>query len=123
MAERWYLTERNLVKLYASSYTLPKGATISIGRKGDKVKTFFEEIKVLGSELADKVKALIHEGNVRRIIIKNEQGHTFVEIPVTVAAVGAVFAPVLAAVGTLAAMAAKFTIVVEKAHEDEPPAT
>jgi hypothetical protein len=88
----------------------------------EKVKTFFEEIKVLGNELVDKVKALIHEGNVRRIIIKDEQGHTFVEIPVGVAAVGAVFAPVLAAVGALAAMAAKFTIVVEKAHEGEPPA-
>ena len=49
-------------------------------------KTFFEEIKVLGYELADKVKALIHEGNVRRIIIKDEHGHTFVEIPVAVAA-------------------------------------
>jgi hypothetical protein len=90
--------------------------------ENDKVKTFFEEIKVLGHELADKVKALIHEGNVRRIIIKNEQGYTFVEIPVTVAAVGAVFAPVLAAVGALAAMAAKFTIVVEKAKEPEAPA-
>jgi hypothetical protein len=89
----------------------------------DKVKTFFEEVKVLGNELADKVKTLIHEGNVRRIIIKNEQGHTFVEIPVSVAAVGAVFAPVLAAVGTLAAMAAKFTIVVEKAREEETPAS
>lgn len=88
----------------------------------EKVKTFVEEIKVLGHELADKVKVLIHEGNVRRIIIKNEQGHTFVEIPVSVAAVGAVFAPVLAAVGALAAMAAKFTIVVEKAREEEPPA-
>jgi len=88
----------------------------------EKVKTLVEEIKVLGNELADKVKALIHEGNVRRIIIKNEQGHTFVEIPVSVAAVGAVFAPVLAAVGALAAMAAKFTIVVEKAREEEPPA-
>ena len=87
----------------------------------EKMKTFFEEIKVLSNELVDKVKALIHEGNVRRIIIKNEQGHTFVEIPVSVAAVGAVFAPVLAAVGALAAMAAKFTIVVEKAREDETP--
>jgi hypothetical protein len=87
----------------------------------EKMKTFFEEIKVLGNELVDKVKALIHEGNVRRIIIKNEQGHTFVEIPVSVAAVGAVFAPVLAAVGALAAMAAKFTIVVEKAREEETP--
>jgi hypothetical protein len=75
---------------------------------------FVEEIKVLGYELADKVKALIHEGNVNRIIIKDEKGNTFVEIPVTIAAVGAVLAPVLAAVGTIAAMAAKFTIVVEK---------
>jgi Domain of unknown function (DUF4342) len=85
----------------------------------EKMKTFFEEIRVLSHDLADKVKALIHEGNVKRIIIKDEHGHTFVEIPVTVAAVGAVFAPVLAAVGALAAMAAKFTIVVEKAGEPE----
>jgi hypothetical protein len=79
------------------------------------IDSIFEEIKVAGQELVDKVKALIHEGNVRRIIIKDEHGHTFVEIPVTVAAVGAVFAPILAAVGAIAAMAAKFTIVVEKA--------
>ena len=77
-------------------------------------KTFFEEVRVLGNELVDKVKALVHEGNVRRIIIKNDQGHTFMEIPVTVAAVGLVLAPVLAAVGALAAMAAHFTVVVEK---------
>jgi len=83
----------------------------------ETVKTIVEEIKVLGSELADKVRALIHEGNVRRIIIKNEQGHTFIEIPVSVAAVGIVFAPILAAVGALAAMAAKFTVVVEKTSE------
>jgi hypothetical protein len=89
----------------------------------EKMKTFFEEVKVLGNELVDKVKALIHEGNVRRIIIKDEHGHTFVEIPVSVAAVGAVFAPILAAVGALAAMAAKFTIVVEKSPEPESPAS
>jgi Domain of unknown function (DUF4342) len=89
----------------------------------EKLNTFFEEVKVLGNELVDKVKALIHEGNVRRIIIKDEQGRTFVEIPVTVAAVGAVFAPILAAVGTLAAMAARFTIVVEKAGPPEAPAS
>jgi hypothetical protein len=87
----------------------------------EKMKTFFEEVKVLGNELVDKVKALIHEGNVRRIIIKDEQGHTFVEIPVSVAAVGALISPILAAVGALAAMAAKFTVVVEKSHEPEPP--
>jgi hypothetical protein len=88
----------------------------------DNMKTFFEEIRVRGAELADKVKALIHEGNVRRIIIKNEQGHTFLEIPVTVAAVGVVFAPVLAAIGALAAMAAHFTVVVERSGEPGNPA-
>jgi hypothetical protein len=82
----------------------------------ESLNTFVEEIKVFGHELADKVRALIHEANVRRVIIKDENGNTFVEIPVSVAAVGAVFAPVLAAVGALAAMAAKFTIVVEKNH-------
>jgi len=81
---------------------------------------FVEEIKVLADELADKVRELIREGNVNRIIIRDEQGHTYTEIPVTIAAVGAVIAPVLAAVGTLAAMAAKFTIVVEKTAP--PPA-
>jgi hypothetical protein len=88
----------------------------------ESIKTVFEEIKVLGQDLADKVKSLIHEGNVRRIIIKDEAGHTFVEIPVTVAAVGAVLAPVVAAVGAIAAMAAKFTIVVEKAAPPDKPA-
>jgi hypothetical protein len=86
----------------------------------EKLNTIFEEIKVLGHELSDKVRELIHEGNVNRVIIKDEHGHTFVEIPVTVAAVSAVFAPVLAAVGTIAAMAAKFTIVIERSA---PPAT
>jgi len=84
------------------------------------MKTFFEEIRVKGQELSERVKALIHEGNVRRIIIKDEQGRTFLEIPVTVAAVGVVLAPVLAAIGALAAMAAHFTVVVERVGE--PPA-
>lgn len=86
------------------------------------MKSIYEEIKVLGHELADLVKKLVHEGNVRRIIIKNDQGHTFLEIPVTIAAVGVVFAPVLAAVGALAAMAAHFTVIVERAPEPEPEA-
>lgn len=89
----------------------------------EKFNTIFEEIKVLGHELSDKVRELIREGNVNRVIIKDEHGHTFVEIPVSVAAVGAIFAPVLAAVGTIAAMAAKFTIVVERtAPKEAPPA-
>ena len=67
---------------------------------------------MLGRDLVDKVKSLIHEGNVRRIIVKDEHGNTFVEIPVTVAAVGTILAPVLAAVGAISALVAKFTIVV-----------
>lgn len=87
----------------------------------ETLNSIFEEIKVLGHDLVEHVKNLIHEGNVRRVIIKDDKGNTFVEIPVTVAAVGAVFAPILAAVGTLAAMASKFTIVVEKSPP--PPNT
>jgi len=80
------------------------------------IDQFVEEIQVLGRDLVDKVKALVHEGNVNRIIIKDEKGNTFVEIPVTVATVGAIFAPVLAAVGALSALAAKFKIVIERVN-------
>ncbi|HEY1948768.1 MAG TPA: DUF4342 domain-containing protein [Bryobacteraceae bacterium] len=79
-----------------------------------------EEMQVLGRDLVDKVKALIHEGNVRRIIIKDEHGHTFIEIPVTFAAIGVIAAPVLAAVGAISALVAKFTIVVERVHPEHP---
>ena len=57
---------------------------------------FYEQFKVAGNDLAAKVRELIHEGNVRRIIIKDERGHTFMEIPLTIAAVGVILAPVLA---------------------------
>jgi Domain of unknown function (DUF4342) len=73
-----------------------------------------EEFKVKGGELLNKVKEIIHEGNARRIIIKNEEGETFIEIPLTIGVVGAIIAPVLAAVGALAAMAVNYRIVVEK---------
>lgn len=79
------------------------------------VNQFVEEIQVLGRDLVEKVKALIHEGNVNRIIIKDEKGNTFVEIPVTVATLGVIFAPILAAVGAISALAAKFKIVIERA--------
>lgn len=75
----------------------------------------FEQIKVDAAQLVDKIRELIQEGNARRIIIKDTSGHTFMEVPVNVAAIGVIVAPVLAAVGALAAMAAKFTIVVERA--------
>jgi hypothetical protein len=81
------------------------------------LKDFVEEVQVLGRDLVDKVKSLIHEGNVRRIIVRDEHGNTFIEIPVTVAAVGAVFAPVLAAVGAISALVSKFTVVVVRTEE------
>jgi hypothetical protein len=85
------------------------------------LNSFVEEVQVLARDLVEKVKALIQEGNVNRIIIKDEKGHTFVEIPVTVAAVGAILAPVLSAVGALAALAARFTIVVERTPDADKP--
>ena len=78
---------------------------------------FVEEVQVLGKDLVERVKSLIHEGNVRRIIIRDEHGHTFMEIPVTVAAVGAVLAPMLAALGAISALVAKFTVVVVRSNE------
>ncbi|HYM62311.1 MAG TPA: DUF4342 domain-containing protein [Thermoanaerobaculia bacterium] len=74
-----------------------------------------EHIYTKGEKLLQKVKELIHEGNVRRIIIKNEQGHTVVEVPLTVGVIGAVVAPVLAAVGAIAALVTNCTIIVERA--------
>ncbi|HYW81643.1 MAG: DUF4342 domain-containing protein [Spirochaetia bacterium] len=68
------------------------------------------EFKVKGEELLRKVKDTIHEGNVRRIIIKDEKGTPYMEIPLTLGVVGALIAPVLAAVGALAALAANFTV-------------
>ena len=73
-----------------------------------------EEFTVNGEELLAKVKSLINEGNIRRIIIKDEAGKTLVELPVTIGVIGAVLAPMLAAVGAIAALVAKCTIVVER---------
>jgi len=73
-----------------------------------------EEFKVSGQELVEKIKELINQGNIRRIIIKNEKGETLIEIPLTWAVIGTVIAPVLAAVGAIAAMVTNCTVVVEK---------
>ncbi len=73
-----------------------------------------EEFTVSGEQLIAKVKAIIHEGNIRRIIIKNEEGKTIVEFPMTLGVVGVVLAPGLAALGAIAALVTKCTIIVEK---------
>jgi hypothetical protein len=69
---------------------------------------------VKGEDLLKKIKQIIHEGNVNRIIIKNEDGKTYLEIPVTIGVIGTVLMPVFAAVGALAALAVNFKIVVER---------
>ena len=75
------------------------------------------EFKVKGEELLSKIRELIHQGNVTRVIIKNEEGKIYLEIPVNVGIVGALLAPVLAAVGALAALVANFTIEVVRKEE------
>ncbi len=74
----------------------------------------YEEFKVDGDRLIAKIKEILHEGNIRRIIVKNEKGETLIEIPLTIGAVAALLIPVWAALGAIAALAANFTIVVEK---------
>ncbi len=83
----------------------------------EKVQT--EEYKVAGESLLAKIKEILHQGNIRRIIIKNDQGQTLIEIPLTWGVLGAAFAPVWAAIGAIAALAANFTIVVEKVEGAE----
>jgi hypothetical protein len=85
------------------------------------LESFVEKVQVLGRDLVDKVRDLIHEGNVQRIVVKDEHGNTFLEIPVTVAAIGVILAPLLAAIGAISALVAKFTIVVVRS-EPKPPA-
>jgi hypothetical protein len=84
------------------------------------LEKFYEELKVAGKDLVNKVKQFIHEGNVRRVIVRDDKGHTFVEIPLTVATVGVIAAPVLAAIGALAALVGNFTLVIERVKEDPP---
>ncbi len=78
----------------------------------DKFRT--EEFHVNGEELLGKVKQLVHEGNIRRIIIKNKEGTVLMELPLTFGVVGALLAPTLAAVGAIAALLTEATVVVEK---------
>jgi hypothetical protein len=79
-----------------------------------------EEIRISGDELLAKVKELVHEGNVRRLIIKNGEGTTLIEVPLTVGVIGAALLPVFAAIGAIAALATDCTIVVERR---DPPDT
>ncbi len=80
----------------------------------EKIHT--EEFRVNGEELLAKVKQLLHEGKIRRIIIKDKEGKIVMEIPMTLGVVGALIAPQLAAIGAIAALVTEATIVLEKAE-------
>jgi len=76
-------------------------------------KTIREEFKITGEQLLQKVKELIHEGNIRRVIVKQDD-RTLLEIPLTLGVAGILLAPTLAALGALAALVTECTIVVER---------
>ncbi len=73
-----------------------------------------EEFEFNGDKLIAKIRELLHEGNIRRLIIKNEEGHTLIDIPLAVGVFGTLVAPQLAALGAIAALVTKGTLVVEK---------
>lgn len=81
-------------------------------------KVWTERIKVQADALREKVEELIREGNVRRIIVKNSEGQTVMELPLTIGIVGAVAAPMLAAVGAVAGVAARWSLEIER--RDQP---
>jgi len=74
----------------------------------------WEEVKVTGDQILQKVRELVHEGNVRRIIITDEDDKTLMELPLTVGVIGVLVAPLAAALGALAALVAKVTIRIER---------
>ena len=81
-------------------------------------ETHTEEHKVRGENLVSKIKEIIHEGNVRRISIKNDDGKELIEIPLTLGVVGTLLLPAWAAVGAIAALVTNCSIVVEREGEE-----
>ena len=73
-----------------------------------------ERIKVTGEKLLTTVRKLVHEGNIRRIVLKNDEDKTIFEIPLTIGVVGAVLLPLWVALGAVAALAADFTLEIER---------
>lgn len=82
-------------------------------------RTYSEEFTVSGDAVVAKIKELLHEGNIRKISIKNEEGKTLIEIPLTFGVIGTVLLPVWAAIGAIAALAARLTISVERVNSDD----
>lgn len=77
-------------------------------------QTRSEEFQFSGDTLLSKIKEILREGNIRRVIIKNEEGRVLVDIPLTIGVVGTLLAPQLAAIGAIAALVLRGSIVIEK---------
>lgn len=77
-------------------------------------KTTTEDIKVKGSDVMDKIKQLIKEGNVRHISIKDKEGHVIAQFPLTIGVIGTALAPILAGIGAIVALITECTITVER---------
>ncbi|HVB74724.1 MAG TPA: DUF4342 domain-containing protein [Ktedonobacteraceae bacterium] len=91
----------------------------SNGEQKTGYQTYTEDLQVMGEQLLAKVKELVHEGNVRRIIIKQE-GHTVAEFPLAFGVVGALVAPMLAAIGAIGALIAQCSIEVVRTEPRTP---
>jgi hypothetical protein len=95
----------------------------STGSAGSSPPPRSEEFQFSGDTLIAKVKEIIRAGNVRRVIIKNEEGRVLIDVPLTLGVVGTLLAPQLAAIGAIAALVLKGSIVIEKEVEPVVPAT
>jgi len=84
-------------------------------------KTRIEEFEVTGEKLIATVKEIVRKGNIRRVGIKSESGESLIEFPLTLGVAGALILPQLAAVGAIAALVTKCSIVVEKVVEEDEP--
>ena len=105
----------NTQQHYAAQQTgQPAAGMADDGNRQAGKRSYTEEFRVSGESVLAKVRELVHEGNVRRITIKNDEGRTLIEIPLTLGVIGTVLLPVWAAIGAIAAMAANLTIAVER---------
>ncbi len=82
-----------------------------------ETKTRTEEFQISGDKLVSKIKEVLHKGNIRRIAIKNEDGRVLIDVPLYLGVVGALLAPQLAAIGAIAALVTKCTLIVERVDE------
>jgi hypothetical protein len=82
-------------------------------------RTFTDSVKVTADQIVDAVKKAVHEGNVRRVVIKHHDGRTIAEFPLTVGVIGVVLAPMFAAVAGIAAVATDCTLEFERVVDDD----